>query len=110
MLFGFAWLLTLPFWGAISPTVFAATVGGEFQIDFWKPDDGVPANYVTGFAQGSDGFVWMISNEGLARFDGARFVDCEMSWPCSQYPFRGHVLCHTSQLMPTRQIDVIKGF
>ncbi|MEW6158327.1 MAG: two-component regulator propeller domain-containing protein [Verrucomicrobiota bacterium] len=49
----------------------------EFQVTVWKPDDGVPRDFVTSFAQDADGYLWMISDQALARFDGVRFVDLQ---------------------------------
>ncbi len=34
-------------------------------------DDGLPSNNVTCFVQDNDGFMWLGTNEGLARFDGS---------------------------------------
>ena len=46
----------------------------EFLVNVWKAEQGVPPGFVTGFAQSADGFLWMASEEGLARFDGVKFV------------------------------------
>jgi ligand-binding sensor domain-containing protein len=56
-------------------TVWADINASQFLVDVWKPDEGVPHDSVTGFAQGTDGYLWMISDQALARFDGNRFVD-----------------------------------
>lgn len=34
-------------------------------------DDGLPSNNVTCFVQDKEGFIWLGTNEGLARFDGS---------------------------------------
>ncbi len=39
----------------------------------WQTDDGLPNNTVYGVAQTPDGFIWLGTPTGLARFDGARF-------------------------------------
>ena len=36
--------------------------------------DGLPQNFVAAMAQTSDGYLWLATQEGVARFDGARFV------------------------------------
>ncbi|MBB3344995.1 ATP-binding protein [Luteimonas sp. RC10] len=36
--------------------------------------DGLPTSDVTGIAQDSDGFVWIATADGLARYDGAGFM------------------------------------
>lgn len=39
----------------------------------WQSDEGLPDNTVVEVAQGSDGFLWVATRSGLARFDGIRF-------------------------------------
>lgn len=39
----------------------------------WRTDDGLPDNTVSSIAQSPDGFLWIGTPSGLARFDGARF-------------------------------------
>lgn len=41
----------------------------------WRLEDGLPNNTVTGVAQTSDGFLWVSTPVGLARFDGIRFEE-----------------------------------
>jgi ligand-binding sensor domain-containing protein/serine phosphatase RsbU (regulator of sigma subunit) len=41
----------------------------------WRQsDDGLPANYVPSMVQTRDGYLWLATQEGLVRFDGARFT------------------------------------
>src|SRR5689334_12950756 len=40
----------------------------------WETDDGLPQNSISGIAQTDDGFLWIGTRDGLARFDGARFT------------------------------------
>jgi len=40
----------------------------------WGPEDGLPQISVQTMAQTADGYVWLGTQEGLARFDGARIV------------------------------------
>jgi signal transduction histidine kinase/ligand-binding sensor domain-containing protein len=42
-------------------------------INVWTADDGLPASSVTALAQTPDGFLWVGTYNGLARFDGVRF-------------------------------------
>src|SRR5688572_23261597 len=46
---------------------------GEFRIDNWTIEEGLPANSVTSVAQTTDGYLWIATGDGLARFDGLRF-------------------------------------
>jgi diguanylate cyclase (GGDEF)-like protein len=40
----------------------------------WRRSDGLPGNSVYAIAQTADGYLWIGTNNGLARFDGQRFV------------------------------------
>src|SRR4030095_6055154 len=46
----------------------------SFSVRIWQTDDGLPQNNVHALAQSEDGYLWVGTHEGLARFDGARFV------------------------------------
>ena len=39
----------------------------------WTTDQGLPQSFITAIAQTSDGFLWVGTMSGLARFDGLRF-------------------------------------
>ncbi len=45
----------------------------QYQCDTWKKNDGLPQNSVLGIIQSSNGFLWLATPEGLARFDGVQF-------------------------------------
>jgi ligand-binding sensor domain-containing protein len=36
-------------------------------------EEGLPQSFVTGITQDHDGFIWVSTMEGLARFDGTDF-------------------------------------
>ncbi|HEX5221016.1 MAG TPA: two-component regulator propeller domain-containing protein [Verrucomicrobiae bacterium] len=40
----------------------------------WQTDEGLPQNSVWSLAQTPDGYLWVGTHEGLARFDGVRFA------------------------------------
>jgi len=40
----------------------------------WRTDDGLPDNNVEALAQGPDGYLWVATPAGLARFDGIHFA------------------------------------
>lgn len=46
----------------------------QYVHDVWTTDNGLPQNSVGAIAQTPDGYLWIGTEEGLARFDGARFV------------------------------------
>lgn len=43
-------------------------------FDRWTIDDGLPQNSVQAIVHGSDGYLWLATFDGLARFDGVRFT------------------------------------
>ena len=45
----------------------------DYLISRWSSDDGLPQNSVISMAQTSDGYIWLSTFGGLARFDGLRF-------------------------------------
>jgi signal transduction histidine kinase/ligand-binding sensor domain-containing protein len=47
----------------------------EYALTAWTDEDGLPRGDVTAIAQDLEGFLWVGTTAGLARFDGARF------WP-----------------------------
>ena len=51
----------------------APTPASAYTLDAWYADDGLPQQMVTASAQTGDGYLWLGTEEGLARFDGARF-------------------------------------
>ncbi|MGI8542908.1 MAG: ligand-binding sensor domain-containing protein [Aridibacter sp.] len=46
----------------------------QYRIDQWTADDGLPQNSVYGIVQTGDGYLWLATVDGLARFDGVRFT------------------------------------
>jgi signal transduction histidine kinase/ligand-binding sensor domain-containing protein len=53
----------------------AATAAGcaDYAIRSWRTEDGLPQNSVLSIAQTPDGYLWLATYNGLARFDGVRF-------------------------------------
>ena len=45
----------------------------EYCLDRWQTEDGLPGNEVTAILQSRDGYLWVGTSAGLARFDGAQF-------------------------------------
>ena len=48
----------------------------EYSPRIWQTDEGLPNNRVQAIAQTSDGFLWVGTSGGLARFDGVEFKNC----------------------------------
>jgi signal transduction histidine kinase/ligand-binding sensor domain-containing protein len=52
----------------------SSTGVGDYLIDVWTGDNGLRSSSVTAIAQTFDGYLWIGTYNGLARFDGVRFV------------------------------------
>jgi ligand-binding sensor domain-containing protein/signal transduction histidine kinase len=50
----------------------------EFNTQLWQTEDGLPHSIVQAIAQSQDGYLWVGTREGLARFDGVRFEALEL--------------------------------
>lgn len=46
----------------------------QYVHDVWQAKDGLPQNAVQAIVQTRDGYLWLGTQAGLARFDGVRFV------------------------------------
>lgn len=46
----------------------------QYSHDVWQAEDGLPQNSVAAIVQTRDGYIWLATQEGLARFDGVRFT------------------------------------
>jgi signal transduction histidine kinase/ligand-binding sensor domain-containing protein/DNA-binding response OmpR family regulator len=51
----------------------------QYVIDNWQIADGLPQSSVAAIARTPDGYLWVGTQEGLARFDGVRFVTYDSS-------------------------------
>jgi ligand-binding sensor domain-containing protein len=47
---------------------------GQYSLATWQTDAGLPHNRVQAIAQTPEGYLWLATQEGLARFDGVRFT------------------------------------
>ncbi|MCP3961446.1 MAG: hypothetical protein GY719_26680 [bacterium] len=46
----------------------------QYQLDVWGADEGLPNSSVWAILQTADGYLWLATYAGLARFDGVRFT------------------------------------
>ena len=71
----FLWSLSIPFLAA-SPLLSLDPNRGltQFGLDLWQRRQGLPQTSATAIAPGHDGYLWVGTEEGLARFDGVRFT------------------------------------
>jgi len=62
---------------ACSPLAAAEPKTGseEFLVKSWRTADGLPQNSVEALAHTPDGYLWVGTKGGLARFDGVRFTN-----------------------------------
>ncbi|HWN99695.1 MAG TPA: two-component regulator propeller domain-containing protein [Blastocatellia bacterium] len=61
-------LLTFPLCFLISTSVQA-----QYHVEVRTVDDGLPQNSVNAILQTHDGYIWLATNGGLARYDGVSF-------------------------------------
>ncbi|RYD34580.1 MAG: hypothetical protein EOP85_19715, partial [Verrucomicrobiaceae bacterium] len=60
-------------------SIFLRVDGAEFStqpgvlVRVWQSPDGLPSNVVRSLVQSSDGYIWVATAEGVARFDGFEF-------------------------------------
>jgi len=59
---------------ALAQTVGANRVFGRYQQFAWQEQHGLPQTSVLAIAATRDGYVWVGTHEGVARFDGVRFT------------------------------------
>jgi len=52
----------------------SSVLAEEYGFDVWTTANGLPQNTVTGVAQTPDGYLWLSTFDGLARFDGVKFT------------------------------------
>ncbi len=70
-------------WFPVVPALLMVQAAGangarEFLIQNWTRDLGLPGNTVTTVAQTPDGYLWVGTLGGLARFDGVRFLSMDL--------------------------------
>jgi ligand-binding sensor domain-containing protein len=46
----------------------------QYELKFWRTTDGLPNSHVQAILQTRDGYLWLGTEEGLARFDGVTFT------------------------------------
>jgi signal transduction histidine kinase/ligand-binding sensor domain-containing protein len=51
---------------------------GQLLVRQWQSEDGLPGNVVRSIVQSRDGYLWVATAEGVARFDGIEFEPIEL--------------------------------
>src|SRR4051812_33302850 len=54
-------------------SAFAGKVTSDYNVRQWTPAEGLPSTRIQCLAQSSDGYLWIGTAQGLARFDGVQF-------------------------------------
>jgi len=49
-------------------------VESEYLVETWQTEQGLPDNFVNDIAQTPDGYLWVATFNGLARFNGHEFI------------------------------------
>src|SRR4051812_23898132 len=52
----------------------AIPVSADYIVRTWGVDEGLPSSRVMGLTQTPDGYLWVATLDGVARFDGVRFT------------------------------------
>lgn len=50
------------------------TAVSDYLYRIWQTDQGLPQNFITSLCQTHDGYIWIGTQQGLARFDGVQFT------------------------------------
>ena len=69
-----SWIAGLGVLLAVSLPVRAAPGLPSFRLDTWTTANGLPSNTISALRQTRDGYLWLATDNGLARFDGIRFT------------------------------------
>ncbi len=72
--FGLALAAPLYAQGQDAPTLNPSKLLTQYVHDQWMTDDGLPQSTVNTITQTPDGYLWLGTEEGLARFDGQAFT------------------------------------
>lgn len=75
-----AWALASPARAqTLNPADPSQAAISQYRIDRWQTEQGLPMNTVQSMFQTRDGYLWVGTGGGLARFDGSRFAGFESS-------------------------------
>ena len=68
------WILAWPVKGQMAGTNQFENPQGGYFLRIWDPDEGLPDTTVCSVVQTKDGYLWLATYSGLARFDGVHFT------------------------------------
>jgi signal transduction histidine kinase/ligand-binding sensor domain-containing protein len=58
----------------VALSLLALTARAQFRSTQWTTESGLPQNIIRGIVQTPDGYLWVATLNGVARFDGMRFA------------------------------------
>ena len=70
---------------------------GQYRHQSWSTREGLPQSSVEALLQTRDGYLWVGTQEGLARFDGVRFVVFDKSNTKAMKANRVVALCESRE-------------
>jgi signal transduction histidine kinase/ligand-binding sensor domain-containing protein len=83
--------LTMERWGLVLRMAMVMVAGSvpaaevsRWAIDTWTAEEHLPSNTVRSMLQTRDGYLWVGTKLGLARFDGVRFKEFAGDWGAEQ--------------------------
>ena len=69
----FSWVSAV-FAFVVTTVAMAQPATQPYFVHVWQTEDGLPQNAVPAVLQTHDGYLWVCTYNGLARFDGAHFT------------------------------------
>ena len=60
--------------GLILLSCATTAMAAQYRLKTWTVENGLPQNVIRGIAQTPDGYLWIATLDGVARFDGMRFT------------------------------------
>lgn len=70
----YIWVARVLLCGFLYLWLLSAAAQAQYHFDHWTTDNGLPQNTVRDMVQTRDGYIWIATLGGLARFDGKRFT------------------------------------
>lgn len=67
-------LTLLPIGDALAAKVDWRKTGVDYDLDFWREAEGLPQSRIRAIVQTRDGYLWLGTDNGLVRFNGAGFT------------------------------------
>ena len=77
----------------------------QYGYQSWQTDTGLPQNSVHAIVQGRGGFLWIATEGGLVRFDGAEFRTYTRSNTAGLHPIRANSGAMGTPGLPSDLID-----